>query len=138
MRLIATSFLALLLPTACSAQDPNEAAITQRLTNLAGDKAIACGTVRVTQDPAAAWRCAKSSDISQKPFWLAIEEHPTDSAVWQIITRTGTGKRYVIFYTSNNYGQPQFDPYFGEYECAEQFYFFPGEMFTLRCGPDVP
>jgi len=133
-----TALLLALLSIACSAADPNERAIEGRLRQLAGVNAVVCGLVRQDRDPSAAWRCAQESDAARKPFWLAVEGRPTDSAVWHVVTRTMTGNRLVIFYTSNNHGGREFEPHFTEHECSEPFQFFEGRMFTLRCGPDVP
>jgi len=137
MRFI-TALLLAFLSTACSARDPNERAIEGRLTHLAGEDAVACGLVRQGQDPTAAWRCAQESDAARRPFWLAVEGRPTDSAVWHAVTRSTSGRRFVIFYTSNNHGGREFEPHFSEHECSEAFQFFPERMFTLRCGPEVP
>ena len=137
MRFVTALFLTF-LSTACSAQDPNQKAIEGRLTQLAGENAVSCGLVRQGQDPTSAWRCAQENDAARKPFWLAVEERPTDSAVWHAVTRTASGSRLVIFYTSNNYGRQEFEPHFSEHECSEPFQFFERQMFTLRCGPDVP
>jgi len=133
-----TALLLALLSVACSSQDPDEEAIKARLTQMAGVDAVACGLVRQDRDASAAWRCAQKSDAARKPFWLAVEGRPTDATVWHAITRTMTGNRLVIFYTSNNHGGREFHPHFTEHECAEPFQLFPGRMFTLRCGPDVP
>lgn len=137
MRFITALFLTFLC-SACSAQDPNEKAIEGRLTQLAGEDAVVCGLVRQGQDPTGAWRCAQESDAARKPFWVAVEGLSTDSAVWHAVTRTTSGNRLVIFYTSNNYGRREFEPHFREHGCAEPFQLFARQMFTLRCGPDVP
>ena len=139
-RLTTYCIFLLVLITGCVKQplDQNEVAITEKLTALTGKEAIICGLVRKEQNPSEAWRCAENNDLTGKPFWFAMEDWPTDAAIWHIIARTASGKRYVIFYTSNNSGQSQFAPKFGEYECNEPFRFFLHDMFPLRCGQDVP
>ena len=139
LRLLAI-VLFVLAPLVAQAELPeeNEAAIRSKMRELAGPTAVACGLVDRKAALAAAWRCAKRADKAAQPFWLAVIGHRTDSAVWHLIARDQSGKRYVIFYTSNNSGQPEFEPHFGVTACNEPFQLFEDSLFRLRCGPDVP
>ena len=118
--------------------DENEIAIRQQMLSAVGSDAEQCGSVPGGAAFQAAWNCAQQADREGRPFWLAIEGHRTDSAVWHIIARAPSGKRSVVFYTSNNSGQPEFEPHFTFTECREPFQLFEQSQFMLRCGPDVP
>jgi hypothetical protein len=139
LKLFATLVLAL-APGFVSAEHPeeNETAMRAKMLELAGPGALQCGLVERKAALAAAWQCAREAEESAKPFWLAVIGHRTDSAVWHLIARDRSGKRYVIFYTSNNSGQPEFEPHFGVIACNEPFHLVEDSLFRLRCGPDVP
>jgi hypothetical protein len=123
-----------------SAEEPeqNKAAIRAKMSELAGTAAVNCGLLERGGPLASAWKCAQAADSAKKPFWLALEESRTDSAVWLAVARGPNGKRYAIFYTSNEYGQMDFKPHFTVTVCNEPFQLFEDSMFILRCGPDVP
>ena len=118
--------------------DENEVAIREKMLSAVGADAEQCGSVPGGAPLEAAWNCAQQADREGRAFWLAIEGHRTDSAIWHIITRDPSGKRSVFFYTSNNWGQPTFEPHFTLTECREPFELFEQSQFMLRCGPDVP
>ena len=118
--------------------EPNMATIRTKMQELVGPTAVNCGLLERGGNLHSAWKCAQDADREGRPFWLAAEGQRTDSAVWHIVARRPDGKRYVVFYTSNNYGQPEFDPYFGVTDCTEPFQLFKDSQFMLRCGPDVP
>src|SRR5690348_7247399 len=120
--MIRTLLLGMLLLVANSAAsqaagNPNEAAIIQKMSDLIGPNAQHCGLIKRGQSVRQGWLCAKSFDSKGAAFWLAAEDLQTDSAVRHIIARSASGKRYVIFYTSNKWGQPQFEPSFSVQLC---------------------
>jgi hypothetical protein len=116
----------------------DQSAIVVKMTELAGPHAVSCGLVDLAHPFEAAWECAQAADRRSKPFWLAAEGHRTDSAVWLAIARNASGKRYVVFYTSNESGQQSFEPSFNVTPCLEPFQLVRKSLFFLRCGPDVP
>lgn len=122
------------------AEEPgqNETAIRTKMLELTGPSATNCGLLERGSPLRPAWKCAQKADRAGKPFWLALEGHRTDSAVWHAVARGPGGKRYVIFYTSNNAGQMEFEPHFTVTDCNEPFQLFKDSLFILRCGPDVP
>src|SRR5690348_1942809 len=122
------------------AEEPqqNEVAIRAEMLKLAGPTAIQCGFLKRGGALRPAWKCAQRADHAGKPFWLVLEGVQTDSTVWHAIARGSSGKRYVIFYTSNDFGQMKFEPHFTVTDCNEPFELFENDLFILRCGPDVP
>lgn len=122
------------------AEEPgqSEAAIRGKMLELAGSSAVDCGLIKRGAELRGPWKCARGADRAGKAFWLGLEGARTDSAVWHLVARGPNGKRYVIFYTSNNYGQMEFKPDFTITECNEPFQLFRDSLFILRCGPDVP
>jgi hypothetical protein len=105
---------------------------------MVGANALECGAVKPGGPLDQAWECATSADRNKRTFWLAVEGRRTDSAVWHVIARTASGERYIVFYTSNEAGQPSFEPSFTFTACNEPFQLFRNDLFRLRCGPDVP
>lgn len=139
LRVIASLILAFSLHGATAKEpDQSKAAIRAKMLELAGPRAIRCGMIEHGKRLGPAWRCAQDADRAGKPFWLAQGGRRTDSVIWHLMARGPGKKRYVIFYTSNNFGQPTFDPYFSITECNEPFQLFENSLFGLRCGPDVP
>jgi hypothetical protein len=118
--------------------EENETAIRAKMLELAGPTAIQCGLLRRGQRLEPAWKCAQIADKSQKPFWLAVEGYRFDSAVWLAIARGPGGKRYRVFYSSNDAGEADFAPSFHITDCHERFQLFRKSLFFMRCGPDVP
>jgi hypothetical protein len=118
--------------------DQNKVAIRNKMLELAGPTALDCGLLPQGSRLRKAWKCAQAADEARKPFWLAVEGRRTDSDVWLAIGRGTDSKRYVIFYTSNEAGESQFEPHFSVTACDEPFMLFKNSLFMLRCGPDVP
>jgi hypothetical protein len=141
MRLLVLLLAGLLLTPHAGAQPAigqDEAAITEKMISLVGSGAHVCGLIKRDASPQEAWRCAKSQDSHSSAFWLAVEGQPTDSAVWHIIGRSASGDRYVIFYTSYEYGQPQFAPSFDVLPCHHPFELRKQRRFIFGCGKDAP
>ncbi len=120
------------------APEQNQVAIRAKMLELAGPASLNCGLLSHGSRLRPAWKCAQAADKAQKPFWLAVEGRCTDSDVWLAIARGSDSKRYVIFYTSNEAGESQFEPHFSVTTCDERFMLFKNSLFMLRCGPDVP
>jgi hypothetical protein len=138
---IAISLLTFLLLTIAQAQPTlgqDESVIAKKMSVLAGKDAHVCGLVRQGESLKNGWQCAKSQDSKRSPFWLAVAGHSVDSQVWHIIARSVSGKRYVVFYSSNDSGEPGFEPSFTITECREPFRLTKASLFVLRCGKDVP
>lgn len=129
-----------LLAFGAIAEEPAQdtTAIRIKMLEWTGSSSVSCGILERGDDLAPAWKCAQAADRSNKPFWLALEGLRTDSAVWHMVARGPSGKRYVIFYSSNNAGQREFKPHFTITDCNEPFQLFEDSLFILRCGPDVP
>jgi len=139
-----SKLLALLVLTCFSSSavaetpEQNIVAIRAKMLELTGSSAIECGLVQFGDSSRAPWQCAQDADKIGRPFWFALEGRRTDSAIWRLLLRAPSGKRYVVFYTSNDQGQPEFVPHFDVTECHRPFKPVENTFFGVNCGPDVP
>lgn len=133
---LALLMFALLVPLGHTLKEggDSEAALERKLASISGVAGTNCGLIKLMPDPTLAWACAKAHEASKKPFWLALQMRSTDSEIWQAIAQNNDGNRYVIFYTSNNFGQPEFLPHFDVHECFKPFSFNPTGFFLFECG----
>ena len=136
--LVVTAFLASPCASAQSETGQDEAAITSKMSSLVGTGAYACGLIKQHSALRQAWKCAQTQDSKHIAFWLAVEGHHTDSSVWHIVARAPSGERYIIFYTSNNFGQSSFAPSFTISPCHHSFKLREGGLFLFGCGKDAP
>ena len=135
--LVAAGFCVLVVGTSVLAEtgsDRDAKIIASRLVELVGKDAQSCGLVRLGMPFQSAWQCATAQDEAGASFWLAREAQPVDSRVWYIVARSRDGRRYWIFYTSNDDGQLEFKPSFTISECARKF--TEENLGTPWCGPN--
>ncbi|WP_158984138.1 hypothetical protein [Lysobacter panacisoli] len=134
--------IACLLPcmalSACSRRDENETAIETRMLRLAGPQAEQCGVIRHGMDHGDGWDCVQRAEREGRSFWMAMQARPTDAAVWHVAVRNNAAERFIVFYSSNRFGQSAFEPHFDIQPCNEPFVLAGTPKLPLTCGTTPP
>jgi len=75
-----------------------------RLRELAGKGAAACGTVELRDDPTAAFSCARSAMAAGQPFWVAAQIEGIDSLLWRGVALEPDKTVWLLSYDSDVHG----------------------------------
>ena len=65
------------------------------LQPLAGQAAVACGTVHAARPESSPLACATNAIEQSKPFWIVLDTHDTPAA-WTGIVRNAEGKAWSV------------------------------------------
>ena len=103
MRRLTTSLAAVLWVVSLGVA-AREDRLFDRLQELAGKGAAACGTVKLKEDPSAAFSCAKSAMAAGQPFWVAAQVEGTDSLLWRGVALEPDKTVWLLSYDSDVHG----------------------------------
>ena len=83
----------------------DESTLVKALKESSGAGALACGTVKLGEDAAAAVECARTALAAKKPFWFAAQIQGTDSSLWRgVALEPGKNNVWVLSYDSDIHG----------------------------------
>ena len=96
--------VALILSLASGGLGASEDFFFSQLSELAGPNAIACGTVKLREDPSSIFACATDAKAAGTSFWVAAEVQGTDSLLWRGVALAPDKLVWLLSYDSDVHG----------------------------------
>jgi hypothetical protein len=132
------------VPLAVAAACSNRCELTPTLQEIAGEGAIACGSVPLRADATAVNACAVAALRANRPFWFSIQLQGIDSEVWSGIARGPDGVGYSHLFDGGLFGGSRSAARIQQVRCGalapatvdgrEQVQCMGGGALTTLCG----